>query len=368
MSEYPPQPGSDPTAGTSGPADSASPEPPASQPPASEPPASEPPASQPPASEPPALPGAWAQALARLAARPRPPRPWRDGRQIPWNDPAFSRRILPVHLDPATHMASRAPDVVGEHVAWLLELLSAEPAPADRPLHVLDLGCGPGLYAVPLARAGLRVTGLDFSPAAVAHARELAAATGTADRLEFFEADLADLADLAATPLDRPDPLDRLAPVDAVTFWFGEFASFPPAEAAAMLRTLAPLVEPDGLLVLEYQPWDLFPREDGSSWEVCDQSVFRDQPHLWLQEWAWDQDARAEITVHWILDPATGELERHAQCHQAYTDDDLAQLLADAGFDRARFFPPITGVDDRFEFPVVVARRTSASRAGERPG
>ena len=286
-------------------------------------------------------------ALRLLADRPQPPLPWRDGRQIPWNDPEFSRRVLSVHLDPGTHMASRAPAVIAEHVAWLLELMSAEPVPDGRPRHLLDLGCGPGLYALPLARAGLHVTGIDFSPAAVAHANQTAAAAGL-DTVKILEADL------TALPADLPA---ALAPVDVVTFWFGEFASFPPDQAAAMLTALAPAVAPDGLLVLEYQPWDLFPQDSGTSWSVAENSVFADGPHLWLQEWSWDEDARAEITVHWIVDPATGRLHRHAQCHQAYTDTELAQLLADAGFDRARFFPPITGADERFEFPLVVARR-----------
>jgi len=286
-------------------------------------------------------------ALVRLARRPRPPRPWRDGRQMPWDDPEFSARVLPVHLDPATHMASRAPEVVGEHVAWLLELISSEPEPAGRSRHVLDLGCGPGLYGIPLGRAGLQVTGIDFSPAAVAHARLLADRAGL-DRVTAIEADLRRLpADLAG----------RLAPVDVATFWFGEFGSFPPDEAAALLRWVAGTMPAGALLVLEYQPWDLFPRDTGTSWEVCDESVFLDRPHLWLQEWAWDEEARAEITVHWLFEPQTGQLHRHAQCHQAYTDTELADLLAGAGFGKARFFPPITGVDERFEFPVVVARR-----------
>lgn len=287
------------------------------------------------------------ESLRRLADRPRPPRPWRDGRQIAWQDPALSRRLLPVHLDPASHMASRAPDVIAEHVAWLQELLSAEPVPAGRPRHLLDLGCGPGLYALRLARAGLRVTGIDFSPAAVAHARSLAAEVDAA-AIEIIEADL----------LALPEALPaQLAPVDVITFWFGELHSLPPGEALTMLAHLARAVVADGLLVLEYQPWDLFCHEDGCSWEVATDTVFADGTHLWLQEWSWDDEARADITVHWILDPATGRLDRHTQCHQAYTDTELVDLLNEAGFDRVRFHPPITGVDERFEFPMLVARR-----------
>ena len=245
-------------------------------------------------------------------------------------------------------MASRGPAVIAEHVAWLLELLSAEPEPVDRPRHVLDLGCGPGLYAVPLARAGLRVTGIDFSPAAVAHARGLAREADLST-IDIIEADLANLANLADLP--------PLAPVDVATFWFGEFNSFPPEQARALLNDLAARIEPGGLLVLEYQPWDLFARDDSTRWEVHERSVFADQPHLWLQEHVWDEAAQAEIIVFWILEMGSTAPRRYTQCHQAYTDEELVVMLAAAGFVDPQFHPPIAGADERFEFPVVVARR-----------
>ena len=284
----------------------------------------------------------WLERLRPLLDRPRAPRPWRDGHKIPWHEPEFSRRVLDVHLDPDTHMASRGPAVIAEHVAWLLELLSAEPEPADRPRHLLDLGCGPGLYAVPLARAGLRVTGVDFSPAAVAHARGLVREAGLS-AVDIIEADLADLPPLAS--------------VDVATFWFGEFNSFPPEQARTLLSDLAARIEPNGLLVLEYQPWDLFARDHSTDWDVHERSVFADRPHLWLQEHIWDEAAQAEIIVFWILETGSTAPRRYTQCHQAYTDEDLVAMLATAGFVDPQFHPPITGADERFEFPVVVARR-----------
>jgi SAM-dependent methyltransferase len=286
--------------------------------------------------------------LRDLLTRAQPPRPWRDGRKIPWHEPEFSRRVLGVHLDPATHMASRAPEVIQAHVAWLLELLSAEDEPEDRLRHLLDLGCGPGLYLAALARAGLRTTGIDYAPAAVEHARRELAREGLADRTEVVTADL--------TALDGA-LLDGLAPVDVVTFWFAEIASFTPDEVRTLLRDLARVLRPGGLLVVEFMPWDVFVQHEETSWQTHERSVFSDRPHLWLQEHHWDEESRAEITVHWIVDLKTGALERHAQCHQAYTDEELTGMLVDAGFAAPTVHPPITGVDERFEFPVAVARR-----------
>ncbi|OBF01066.1 class I SAM-dependent methyltransferase [Mycobacterium sp. 852002-10029_SCH5224772] len=49
----------------------------------------------------------------------------------------------------------------------------------------LDLACGQGLGSVWLALRGLRVVGLDISPVAIAHARDLAQRAAVADRCRF---------------------------------------------------------------------------------------------------------------------------------------------------------------------------------------
>lgn len=286
-----------------------------------------------------------AAGLRRILDAARPPRPWQDGGQLPWSDPAFSRRMLEVHLDPSTHMASRSPDVVRKHVDWLLARLRSG-AGGDGPYRVLDVGCGPGLYGHELAARGHAACGFDFAPAPLAWAREHAAANGLA--ATFLEADLTALPDDFAARCG--------APFDAVTFWFGEFHAFPPPQARAFLPRLAALLKPGGLFVLEYQPWDLFVKEDAATWSPVDRSPFCDRPHLWLEEFAWDDQARAEIHVHWIVEAGTGAVSRFAQCNQAWTDDELVAALAAAGLHEAAFHPPITGVDEQFEFPVVVTR------------
>jgi ubiquinone/menaquinone biosynthesis C-methylase UbiE len=55
---------------------------------------------------------------------------------------------------------------------------------------VLEIGVGTGRVAVELAKAGLRVTGLDLSAAMLAIAAEKAAASGVADRLRLERSDM----------------------------------------------------------------------------------------------------------------------------------------------------------------------------------
>ena len=288
-------------------------------------------------------------ALRRIMAETHPPRQPKHDRQLPWHDAEFSRRMLDIHLDPSTHMASRAPAIINQHVDWLTEQLEVA-SDIDRPagdFRILDVGCGPGLYCHEQARRGMPSTGFDFAPAPLAWAKS----TATAQKLDckFLTTDLTKLPD---------DFADQVGPQEAVTFWFGEFHSFTADQVADFLPRLAECLVPGGLFVLEYQPWDLFVQEDSTDWSCPKKSVFCDEPHLWLQEFGWDPDTNTEIHVHWILIEESGTLHRHVQCHQAWTEEQLVEMLARAGLESFVFHPPITGVSEEFEFPVLVGRRS----------
>ncbi len=82
---------------------------------------------------------------------------------------------------------------------------------------ILDLGCGCGNSSVAMARAGAKVVAVDTDTAQLQMARELSEAQEV--RIEFHNADLADLAFLRAETFDlavsvfeitRTDDLDRL--------------------------------------------------------------------------------------------------------------------------------------------------------------
>ena len=253
--------------------------------------------------------------------------------------------MLKIHLDDSTHMASRSIEIINRHVDWLCDLLDGCDTPPGG-ARILDVGCGPGLYCHELARRGHTALGFDIAPAPLRYARETAAAQGL--DCSFANADLEAL-DLAGFVEEGS--------LDAITFWFGEFQSFPPPVVRTFLPRLAALLRPGGIFVLEYQHWDSYPREDIQQWDACDSSPFLDAPQLWLQEYHWDEEQQAEINIHWIIEAATGDHRRYAQCSRAWRDEALADLFAEAGLSTPVFLPPITGCDDRFEFDMMTTRR-----------
>lgn len=101
----------------------------------------------------------------------------------------------------------------------------------------IDLGCGSGANVVHLAEQGFRPTGMDFSPVALAKARERAVDAGVASRCRFVEADL------TADTLPTPDGLYDLL-LD-----FGAIDDIAPSRRHRAARLAARLARPGGLFL-----------------------------------------------------------------------------------------------------------------------
>lgn len=86
-----------------------------------------------------------------------------------WDDEYISKQMLDAHLNPEFEAASRTFDFIEKSVKWIGELV-----PASQYKEMLDLGCGPGIYAERFAKAGYQVTGIDFSKRSISYATESA--------------------------------------------------------------------------------------------------------------------------------------------------------------------------------------------------
>jgi ubiquinone/menaquinone biosynthesis C-methylase UbiE len=121
-------------------------------------------------------------------------------------------------------------------VAFLLETLDL---PAGSRL--LDVGCGTGRHLVPLAAAGMAVTGVDLSPAMLAQARARADAAGV--EVELVEADA------RALPADL-GPFDAAICLCEGAFCLVADDADPVAHDRAILDAIRRVLRPGGRLVL----------------------------------------------------------------------------------------------------------------------
>ena len=279
--------------------------------------------------------------LQDVINRTKVPAPWSEGEKIPWDEPGFSERMLEEHLTQEHDAASRRFENIDAHVDWIHRELLEKKATT-----ILDLGCGPGLYANRLARLGHTCVGIDFSPASIAYAVETAERQGVVCIYVHQDIRTADYG----------------ADFDLVMLIFGEFNAFRPTDAEEILRKAFDALVDGGTLLLEVSTFKSLERagKSGTSWYSSPSGLFSDQPHLCLMENFWDDEKNVATTRFHIVDAASAEVTRHAISTQAYTDDEYRALLTNCGFCRIEFHPSLAGGVDEKDFFPIVARKGDA--------
>ena len=69
--------------------------------------------------------------------------------------------------------------------------------------------------------------------------------------------------------------------------------------------------------------------------------MFSDDPYLQLQESFWSDEDQAATTRYFVIDLASGEVNRYAASYQAYSDAELELQLRASGFSEIESHPDL---------------------------
>jgi SAM-dependent methyltransferase len=242
---------------------------------------------------------------------------------LPWGNPDFSERMLREHLTQEHELASRRLDTINRQVELLRKWLGLEAGAS-----LLDMTCGPGLVARAIARHGISVTGVDIGPAAIRHAVEI---TGGLPCI-FIEADA------------REVPLP-VAQFDAAIYLYGQPGVSRPEDQREILTRIRRSLRVGAPLVLEVRDAASVERRPEMRWWTGSRGLFGRDTHLVLTERIWDSDARASVERDIVLDIETGALTTFGVTERAYEPDEIADVLAHAGFPTVEFHRGWDGLD-----------------------
>ncbi len=249
-----------------------------------------------------------------LNASSAPIRLWDGAYKIPWNDPSFSSRMLQEHLSQQHDLASRRNETIRSQAAWICRTVLP-----CRSARVLDLGCGPGLYAPCIAAEGHQYCGVDFSPAAIEYARQ----HHDCSLCRFVQDDI-----LHAC-LDGSYNL--------VMMLYGEYNVFPPKECRQLLQRAYDLLAPGGQFLLEVQRPEIVERAGKSphTWQALESGLFSENPHICLTQPLWVEDKATSVHFFHILEDDTNgskAMTTYRNTTRAWGLDELTSMLASAGF------------------------------------
>jgi SAM-dependent methyltransferase len=226
-----------------------------------------------------------------------------EGAQVPWfEDDSFWESAFPC-LFPEERFASAE-----EQVSQLAKLIGS---PFSR---VLDLCCGPGRHAIPLAKQGALVTGVDRSSFLLEKARSRAGS----EKIEWIQEDM--------RAFVRPGQFDLV-----INLWtsFGYFGS--PEEDLIVLRNAYRSLRPAGFFVIDLLGKEVLARKFAprAVEERPDGSMLVEKREI-IQDWC-------RIKVQWLL-IQNDQITRVEFDHALYSGRELTELLRAAGFKSVRLY------------------------------
>ncbi len=202
------------------------------------------------------------QKLLSLMERPEP---YRRNTHPFWDDEHISLQMLKAHLDPDLEAASRSHAFMDRSADCIAHIAPPEEFP-----RLLDLGCGPGLYAKRFARKGYAVTGVDISRRSVQYAKDSAQAEGM--EIRYLLCDYC--------------RLDLNEEFDLATLIYCDFGVLCPSDRREVLYRANAHLRSGGRMIL-----DVFSAahernfKDYQYWQHCPEGGFwREEPYIVMEE------------------------------------------------------------------------------------
>jgi cyclopropane fatty-acyl-phospholipid synthase-like methyltransferase len=270
--------------------------------------------------------------LAGLGARPEPFSEHSTPRL--WTDPHVSEHMLAYHLDPEAPLASRPVAVIDASVDWLAGRLNIGAGTA-----LCDFGCGPGLYTERFAaRFGARVTGVDFSPRSIAHARAAAARAGLS--ISYHEADY-----LTFSTDDR---------FDVITLIFLDLCPLSPERRQALYEVWLRHLRPGGRIALDVVSRARFETlsEDMTAGRRFMDGFWSPGDYVGIQE-TFLYDAESLSLERYTIVEADDRAWTVHNWLQHFTSAQITAELEAAGFMVEDLYGDLTGVPLEVDSPVI---------------
>lgn len=276
------------------------------------------------------------EAFEKMSRRPKPFEHY-TAKEL-WTDDHVSSQMLEMHLNPDVAPATRKADHVRRTIDWMISRFEIA-----RQTRICDLGCGPGLYTLPLAEHGASVTGIDFSTRSIEYARRKAAQKDLGIDYQ--------VQDYLALELDGP--------FDLVTLIYLDFCVLDSTQRAGLLDTIHDLLAADGRLMMDVlTPGYMSTLEETHSWEAAPDGGFWSASayHATMTRFIYETE-KLILDKHTIVErDRTREIYNWFQCLAL---DSLESELAEHGLQITGTFADTAGApwqDESSEMTIVAER------------
>ncbi|WP_029502920.1 class I SAM-dependent methyltransferase [Lachnoclostridium phytofermentans] len=238
-----------------------------------------------------------------------------------WDDEYISKQMLDAHLNPEIDAASRRLEFIDNSVEWIRQMVP----PSEYPT-LIDLGCGPGLYAERFTKMGYRVTGIDFSKCSIDYAKQ----TASSKQLDisykyqnYLEINLGETFDFA-------------------TLIYCDYGALSTEDRRIILNRAYQHLRPGGKLLFDVFTMKKYEKvKEQQTWWVCHKNGF------WRADEHIEMNASYKYLDHVILDLTVviskNDITPYYIWDTCFTKESLIQEVERSGFKVRGIFGDVTG-------------------------
>lgn len=251
-----------------------------------------------------------------------------------WDDSHISKRMLKAHLDASLDSATRNHNFVQKSVEWIAAI-----APPKSYPKLLDLGCGPGIYAELFCKKGYCVTGIDLSQNSIQYAVNSANKNGLS--IKYI--------------LDDYTKIHLTHKYNLITLIYCDFGVLPPQTRRELLKNMYDALLPNGLLIFDvFTPEKYQGVQESKSWEICENGFWHEKLCLTFNSfYRYDEDNT--FLNQYTLITKDNEIFKYNVWEHTFTFKELEYDLTQVGFKNIKFFKDVSGMDfDKVDHTICV--------------
>ena len=236
-----------------------------------------------------------------------------------WTDPYIQQQILKDHLDPQSDGASRKQESVLKIVDFILQHTKPQS-------HLLDLGCGPGLYTSLLADKDYMVTGIDFNKASIEYA------IGKREEINYILGDY-----INNYPMGK---------YDTITMIYCDMGTHPDSDRDRLLDNIYLSLADGGVLIFDvFSEGIIDDRQESRDWEYAPCGGFWNESEYLLlsQTFHYPENKVFAYQYNLILEDTAKHFiiwERY------YSEEEITSILKKVGFRKISIYKKLLGKND----------------------
>ena len=236
------------------------------------------------------------------------PEPYKEGAAL-WDDEYISRHMLMAHLDETHDKASYRKSLRERIVRNIIKKCGLKSGDS-----VLDLGCGPGLYAKEFAQLGIKYTGVDISVQSIGYA--MAHKGEYAELITYMRGDY--------TMQEFEGAYDC-----AVMIWC-DFGALSPEKRGSMLKNVRGALREGGMFCFDVYAVSSPFEQSTNGWKAEQAGFWNSGLYTLLERSKYYESINAGLYHALVI--SENDVKEYLVWDKRYAKSELAQVLEKAGF------------------------------------